>query len=399
VLVVALSMALSPAVSAAPQIVAPERAAPSDGGSRPARGADELAQSLKRLQLEKEAAEARLSLERLEREAELAGLRAQIEKLQAETELAAARRERHAEQLEAQLAGTQAESRRLATERQKLEEQLAVARASVALEMERLQSGVKRAEAERNLQAVVDGTSPYVDQPYRDGMLEISNRRIALNGVITLATAEHVAERLSFFNNKSERYPVFIVIDYSPGGSVMAGHGILKAIEASRAPVHVLVKSFAASMAAVITSLAPHSYIYPNAILMHHQISSGIGGNLTMQREHVSRVQEWSRRLHGPLCKRLGTSLEQFVREMYRHDSKGDWSEFGDSAARLGWVGHVVKGVRERGITQLSSPSAADAVPDVLGQRRDPQGRSYVELPRLQPFDLWFLHDPGNFYR
>ena len=48
---------------------------------------------------------------------------------------------------------------------------------------------------------------------------------------------------------------IFIVIDTSPRGSVMAGYRILKAMESSDAPVHVVVKSFAASMAAAITTL------------------------------------------------------------------------------------------------------------------------------------------------
>jgi len=368
-------------------------------GSGSGGGSDGLAESIKRLQVEKDAAEARLSLARLKHEEALAELRARIDKLQAETALAVARREQRAEELEGQLAQSLNESRRLAAERKKLEEELAVARTNADLELERVQSRLRRVEAERSLDAVVAERARHVEQPYRDGLLEVSDRRIALNGVISMATADHVAERLDFYNNKSERYPIFIVIDYSPGGSVMAGYRILKAIEASPAPVHVLVKSFAASMAAVITSLAPHSYAYPNAILLHHQVSGGTLGNLTEQREQVSRAQEWSRRLLGPLCKKLSTTPEKLVREMYRHDSTGDWSEFADNAVRLGWIDHVVQAVRERGVTRLSStPGATDAA-EARVERRDGQGKSYVELPRLQPFDLWFLHDPDDYYR
>ena len=368
--------------------------APSSGN-----GSDGLAELVKRLQVEKDAAEARLSLVRLKHEEELAELRARIDKLQAETALAVARREQRSEELEEQLAQSLNESRRLAAKRKKLEEELGVARTNADLELERVQSRLKKLEAERSLDAVVDEKARYVEQPYRDGLLEVSDRRIALNGVITMETADHVAERLDFYNNKSERYPIFIVIDYSPGGSVMAGYRILKAMEASPAPVHVLVKSFAASMAAVITSLAPHSYAYPNAILLHHQVSGGTLGNLTEQREQVSRAEEWSRRLLGPLSKKLSTTPEKLVREMYRHDSTGDWSEFADNAVRLGWIEHVVKAVRERGVTQLSGAPSTAGAPEARTERRDTQGKSYVELPRLQPFDLWFLHDPDDYYR
>lgn len=400
VLIGAVLMFLSPsAVVAAP--AAPGAPGVSKGPATAPSGTDgdDLADLVKRLQAEKEAAEARLSLTRLKQETELAELRAQIERLQAETALAAARRQRRAEELEEQLADSKSESDRLGAERKKLEQQLAVARTNAALDMQRLQSRLEKLEAERSLETVVVGEARYVEDPYRAGVLEISSRRIALNGVITMATADHVTDRLHFFNNKSERYPIFIVIDYSPGGSVMAGYRILKAMEASRAPVHVVVKSFAASLAAVITSLAPHSYAYPNAILLHHQLSGGNGGNLTEQREQMKRAEEWSRRLLGPLCDKLKMTQAKFVREMYRHDSSGDWSEFADRAARLGWVERVVNEVRERGVTQLSAVTGEGALARERAERRDAQGRSYVELPRLRPFDLWFLHDPGDYYR
>ena len=104
----------------------------------------------------------------------------------------------------------------------------------------------------------------------------ISDRRIPLNGPITNETADYVTTRIHFFNNKDPKLPIFIVIDDSPGGSVMAGYRILKAMEGSDAPVHVVVKSFAASMAAAIATLAKHSYAYPNAVILHHQISAGL---------------------------------------------------------------------------------------------------------------------------
>ena len=63
-------------------------------------------------------------------------------------------------------------------------------------------------------------------------------------------------------------------------------NGSVEVHGSSDAPVHVVVKSFAASMAAAITTLAKESYAYPNAVILHHQISSTVFGqlNLTEQR-------------------------------------------------------------------------------------------------------------------
>jgi len=115
----------------------------------------------------------------------------------------------------------------------------------------------------------------YEAQPFKDGVLTLSDRRIAMNGPIVGGMADYVTERIHYFNNKDESLPIFIVIDDSPGGSVMEGYRIVKAIQSTRRRCTVVVKSFAASMAAVITTLAPHSYAYPNAVILHHQMSGG----------------------------------------------------------------------------------------------------------------------------
>ena len=132
----------------------------------------------------------------------------------------------------------------------------------------------------------------YTKEPFKAGVLTISDRRIALNGIITMETADDMIERINYFNNQNNEYPIFMVIDTSPGGSVMAGYKILKAMEGSPAPIYVVVKSFAASMAAGITTLSKKSFAYPNALILHHQILSFSFGNLTEQKESVKDLEE-----------------------------------------------------------------------------------------------------------
>jgi ATP-dependent Clp protease protease subunit len=241
----------------------------------------------------------------------------------------------------------------------------------------------------------------YPLEPFKDGVLTISDRRIALDGPIFYGVADYVTERIHYFNNKDETLPIFIVIDNSPGGSVMEGYRIVKAIQASRAPVHVVVKSFAASMAAVITTVAPHSYTYPNAVILHHQIRSFSGGNLTQQKEQLEILQEWYKRLAEPVAKKVGYSLDGWTKEMYKHSSDGDWQEFGDAAVKLKWVDRVVHEVRETGFVKDpddkkdEKPKSAFA----LAVTADAQGRESVRLPRLQPFDAYWIYNPDQYYR
>ena len=270
---------------------------------------------------------------------------------------------------------------------------------------------------------------PYTESPLIDGILHVTDRRIPLNGPIMgggyfgKGTADEVTERIHYFNNKSKEMPIFIVIDNCPGGSVMEGYRILKAMESSEAPIHVVVKSFAASMAACITTLAEYSYAYPNAIILHHQISSGFSGNLRQQEESVEEAKEWMRRLANPIANKMGITLDEFVEQMYENNSDGDWQEFASEAKELKWVNQTISGVREYGIIRRPSDNGsglgggytialAESSNEDLRQRWeienqmrsrfmkvDAQGNEFFKLPRLQPLDFWWIYNPVNYYR
>ena len=98
---------------------------------------------------------------------------------------------------------------------------------------------------------------------------------------------------------------------------------------------NIVVKSFAASMAAAILTLADKSYAYPNALILHHQPSTWGGGNLFEMREKVKIFQDWAKRLHRPVAQKMGLSLEDFYKKMYENSVGGDWQEFADQAVKL----------------------------------------------------------------
>lgn len=255
-------------------------------------------------------------------------------------------------------------------------------------------------ESRKKAAMLVQREPVYTLQPWKDGILTISDRRIALNGPIVSGVADHVTRRIHFFNNLNQEYPIFIVIDVCPGGSVMEGYRILKAMEASKAPVYVVVKSFAASMAAVITTLAKKSFAYPNAIILHHQISTVNWGNMTEIQEQLQAAREWEKRLHEPVAARMGITVKDFVKLMYRNNSRGDWKEFADKAVTFKWVDHVVKGIEELSITEKPDDKMP-LPPWFWGQKvlRDAAGARYVELPRLSPYDFYHIYNPDRYYR
>ena len=220
--------------------------------------------------LEKELAERRADFEREK-------LRLEEQKQKEEMRLGEERRKQEEQLLQLRLEGDrlllESSVIKAKAEIQQAEQRMkeAEARAQIAT----MQAGMERQEIELTANNYANSKAQRLENPHQGDTLVISDRRIALNGPISFETSDYISSRINYFNNKDAGLPIFIVIDNSPGGSVMAGYNILKSMESSQAPVYVVVKSFAASMAACIATCADRSFAYPNAVILHHQISSG----------------------------------------------------------------------------------------------------------------------------
>ena len=270
--------------------------------------------------------------------------------------------------------------------------------AEFGLALAELDNEVKTFEANKRKKNYAKSEPVYLADPMlEDGTLVISDRRINLNGPIYSGTATHISQRINYFNNKNNQHPIFIVINDSPGGSVMAGMSILESMHGSEAPVYVVVKTFAASMAAAITTLAERSFAFPNAIILHHQvISSTLGSNLTETREHTKELEEWWRRLAGPVAKKMGVTRPQFIEKMYQETVSGDWSEFADQAQKLKWVDHVITNIKETSL--LKNPDARSA-PTTTTRAEGEAVAPLNVIPRLNPKDMLYMYNPDGHYK
>lgn len=364
-----------------------------------------------------DAAELQARLDTLTKEADLESKRAALKdaerKAQLDNELADGRAQLERMKLTNDLAA--ADIARQTQELARREQELKLQAADLQLQKADLDLKVAKLDSDLDLRSKrdlwknrVNHEIQYTNQPFKDGVLTISDRRIPLNGPIWADTADYIQERIDYFNNQSHEYPIFIVIDESPGGSVMAGYKILKAMDGSAAPVYVVVKSFAASMAANIVTQSKKSFAYPNAVILHHQILTESYGNLTEQKEQVKELEEWWKRLAAPVAAKMGISLDEFIKRMYQNRSTGNWVEFGDGASKLKWVDQTVNTIREDSYDK--NPDAPSALNDspapgyvsrqpVLPEHVDTSGQRYVLLPRLDPVDCYYLYNPDNYYR
>ena len=286
----------------------------------------------------------------------------------------------------------------------KLSSELNAKRTEWDLKTARLNAEIKTLKVEKQREAYADRKPVYLDNPLKDdNTLVISDRRIALNGPILQETADYITTRINYYNNKDAKKPIFIVIDSSPGGSVMSGYRILKAMDGSKAPVYVVLKSYAASMAATMVTLAKKSFAYPNAVILHHQISSTFfftSMNLTQQKEHYAEMVKWWERLAAPIAKKMGITTEEFIKNMYEKSSDGDWSEFASDAKALKWVDNIVERIEETSL--LKDPDAEKKIkkrPKIIVAKGDEKGRPVSYLPRLSPKDMYFIYNPDRYYQ
>ena len=412
----------SPAAPGAPAVVGAPAMAPRDELTPQQKAAMKEAEGLR---AQKARIDAELALADAKRSEELAPLNAEVARLTAERALRLAKASAEAAaldderaRLERQAALETARSTARLAERSNKIRELEAESKQLQLEaantVARLTNEIQRFQKEDEARKIASKAKPkYLKEPLVDGVLYISDRRIAFNGAVTEQLADYVCTRIAFYNNQSSEFPIFIVVDNSPGGSVAAGYQIQKAMAASKAPVHVVVKGFAASMTAVICTLAERSYCYPNTILLHHQASNVVRGNMTVLKEQIDFTNQWFDRLATPVAKKMGISLEEFVKQMYANDSTGDWQAFGDKAKELKWVGDVVERIEETAVLDLLPvPVTPTAMPSPLPQpptrtevsgvtsKLDDKGRPYFELPPLaNPFDAWWLYDPQGLYR
>ena len=273
--------------------------------------------------------------------------------------------------------------------RAEFEVDVKLASVQAAVEYARLEKVGEIARLQKKVIETTSGKIEYPLEPLAEGVLRISDRRIPFNGVVDETLAKFVCDRIAFYNALDKKAPIFIVIERSPGGSVMSGYQILQAMESSQAPVYVVVKGYAGSMAAIITTMAKQSYVYPQTVVLHHQASTSLSGNQTQLEQQLKWSKIWCERIFVKVANKMGITVDEFVAKMYAAVSTGDWKVLGTEAVKLKWVTHVVDRMTEEGVNNTTAVPALGVIkPDGLN--------GTIALNPLTPFDIWWIYDPST---
>lgn len=289
-------------------------------------------------------------------------------------------------------------------EQEKLTRKMEFEKAQLDLNLSKLQSELEIIESSKQREKFVDTKPAYLENPLtKENKLIISDRRVLIDGIISRKLAKEVSSKINYFNNKDKKKPIFIVINHSNGGSAMAGYLILKAMEGSDAPIYVVLREYAASMAAIIVTLADKSYAYAHASIMHHQPLSLAYGNLTQQKEDYKRLEEWWIEFGGAIAKKMGITLEAFKKEMYKHNSNGDWEELAVNAQKLKWVNTIVDTIVDTSVLEERKKKELKSLKQLslfnLEETVNEKGKVVVYLPRASNGDVYFLHNPSDYYQ
>ncbi len=141
------------------------------------------------------------------------------------------------------------------------------------------------------------------------------DRFINIKGPIDSEAADAFAEQMLILNRESTTEPITVLIN-SAGGSVSQGLLMYDVIQGSIAPVRLVCKGEAYSMAAILLASGNPKYgrfILPNSKVMIHEplIQGGVGGKTSSIKSISDSLIETRKKINGILAKHTGHTIEE----------------------------------------------------------------------------------------
>ncbi len=187
----------------------------------------------------------------------------------------------------------------------------------------------------------------------------LRTRTIALNRPVDDEVAALLSTQLLLLDAEDARKDVKLLIN-SPGGSVTAGLAIYDTMRFISSDVATIATGLAASMAQILlcAGTAGKRFALPNASIMMHQGSAGIGGaaaDIAIQAEQLAATKQ---RMNELLSFHTGQSVEVIERD----SDRDNWFD-AEQAQAYGMVDHIVTSRAELDHTLLALVDGNDATP------------------------------------
>ncbi|MDH6228577.1 MULTISPECIES: ATP-dependent Clp protease proteolytic subunit [Streptomyces] len=164
-----------------------------------------------------------------------------------------------------------------------------------------------------------DGDTPCTSFDDHLASALLAQRIVVLGTQVDEVSANRVCAQLLVLSAEDPRTDIGLYIN-SPGGSVTAGLAVYDTMRAIPNDVSTLVMGFAASMGQFLLTVgAPGKrYALPNARIMMHQPSAGIGGTAADVEIQAENLQFTRRQIERILSEHTGQSQETIARDSDR---------------------------------------------------------------------------------
>ena len=167
----------------------------------------------------------------------------------------------------------------------------------------------------------------------------LKSRVIMLGSDVNDDVANQICAQLLFLEGEDPKSDVWLYIN-SPGGSITAGMAIYDTMQFISCDVATVCLGLAASMGQFLLTAgtAGKRYTLPNARIMMHQPSGGIGGtasDIKIQAEQMLHIKKQMARL---IAEHTGQTADQI-----EQDSDRDRWFTSDEAKEYGFVDKVVR--------------------------------------------------------
>ncbi|GAA3727834.1 ATP-dependent Clp protease protease subunit [Spinactinospora alkalitolerans] len=186
------------------------------------------------------------------------------------------------------------------------------------------------------------GTAPFDDQI---ASRLLHGRVVVLGAQVDDAIANRVCAQLMLLAEEDPKRDITLCVN-SPGGAVHAGMAIYDTMRFIPNDVATLAMGFAASMGQFLlcSGTAGKRYSLPNARIMMHQPSGGLGGtaaDISIQAENLAYTKETMQRL---IAEHTGQRLETVA-----EDQRRDRWFTAEQAKEYGFVDRVVHSAADLG--------------------------------------------------
>ncbi|MDR2508646.1 MAG: ATP-dependent Clp protease proteolytic subunit [Candidatus Ancillula sp.] len=174
-----------------------------------------------------------------------------------------------------------------------------------------------------------------------EGLLK--QRIIWLDSEVNAESANRISKQLMLLAADDSTRDITMYIN-SPGGSITDGMAIYDTMQLISPDVVTIAIGMAASMGQFLLSSGTKGkrFITPNARVLMHQPSGGVGGTATDVRIGAELIMDMKQRLSVLTSQQTGQSLERIL-EDNEHDS---WYT-AQEALEYGFVDHVIGDVSE----------------------------------------------------